>query len=196
LAKNTEPKVGQRVRALREQNGYSLRALAKRCGLSITSISQIERGENSPTVSTLHRLASALDVPIVEFFHAELAPKLVWIKRGSGLSSSLNGVVMESLGIGLDNQQLEPFRVSIKPGAGEVDHPISHPGEEFVHCLRGIIEYHVGDRNIQLARGDSLLFDATQPHTYNNPTRKHSEFLVVFYKTQASNHIQGIHMGE
>ncbi len=113
MAEITEPNVGLRLRSLREQQGLSLRALAERCGLSINAISQIERGENSPTVSSLHRLAVALNVPITDFFQEEARQTMVFVKRDQGLSSHSNGVVMESLGIGLFNQQLEPFRITI-----------------------------------------------------------------------------------
>lgn len=60
--------VGQRIRRLREQRQLSLRALARLCGLSTNAISLIERGENSPTVSSLHALATALGVSITDFF--------------------------------------------------------------------------------------------------------------------------------
>ena len=68
MIEQAEPNVGQRIRMLRDQRKLSLRALADRCGLSINAISLIERGENSPTVSSLHVLATALGVPITDFF--------------------------------------------------------------------------------------------------------------------------------
>ncbi|MBI3764264.1 MAG: helix-turn-helix transcriptional regulator, partial [Chloroflexi bacterium] len=60
--------VGGRVRALREESGMSLRALAKSSEMSPNALSQIERGNASPSVSTLNRLAAALGVPITAFF--------------------------------------------------------------------------------------------------------------------------------
>ncbi|MFZ2097760.1 MAG: helix-turn-helix transcriptional regulator, partial [Anaerolineales bacterium] len=81
MSENSEPNVGMRLRSLREEQGLSLRALAERCGLSINSISQIERGENSPTVSSLHRLATALKVPIATFFQDETKQTIVFVKR-------------------------------------------------------------------------------------------------------------------
>ena len=71
--------VGQQIRALREQQGLSLRALAERCGLSMNAISLIERGENSPTVSSLHLLALALNVPITAFFEAKQEQTVVFV---------------------------------------------------------------------------------------------------------------------
>ena len=133
-----------RLKTLRDQQGLSLRALVERCGLSINTISLIERGENSPTVSTLQRLASALNVPITDFFQDDTRQTVVFIKRDQGLRSKTNGTMMESRGIGLSDQQLEPFRMTVNPGAGNINDPIAHQGEEFIHCLEGEIEYSIG----------------------------------------------------
>ena len=63
--------VGLRLRVLREERGVSMRALARRSGLSANALSMIERGLASPSVSTLNKLAMALEVPIMAFFHSE-----------------------------------------------------------------------------------------------------------------------------
>ena len=191
---NTEPNVGLRLRLLREEQGLSLRALAERCRLSINAISQIERGENSPTVSSLHRLATALGVPIGDFFQDDARQTMVYVQRDSGLRSESSGVIMESLGIGLFNQQLEPFRVTIQPGVGNMEDPISHLGEEFVHCLEGEIEYTIGYQIFRLIQGDSLLFDATQSHAYHNPTDQPATILMIYKVSRDRPLVQQLHM--
>lgn len=194
MAEYSEPKVGLRIRSLRDQQGLSLRALAGRCGLSINAISQIERGENSPTVSTLHRLASALNVHITDFFQEEAKQTIVFVKRDQGLRSQSNGAVMESLGIGLFNQQLEPFRMVIQPGVGILEDPVTHSGQEFVHCLDGEIDYKIVNRVFTLASGDSLLFDATQLHGYHNRTDTQAVILAVFMAYQDQQLIRAMHL--
>lgn len=179
---------------MRDQRGLSLRALGEKCGLSINAISLIERGENSPTVSTLHRLATALSIPITEFFQEEARQTAVFVKRDRGLRSRSDGITLESLGIGLLNQQLEPFRLSIKPGAGNFDDPIAHSGEEFVHCLEGEVEYCVGDRVFRLEPGDSLLLEATQPHACHNPDRKPATILLVIQTSHDTELVRQLHL--
>ena len=93
---------------------------------------------------------------------------------------------MEGLGAGLPEQQLEPFLVTMEPGAGSAANPITHPGEEFVYCLEGEIEYRIGDRLYQLEAGDSLLFDATQPHCFCNRTETKAIVLLVFQAVEDS----------
>jgi len=194
MADHSELKVGARLKSLRDQRGLSLRALSMKCGLSTNAISLIERSENSPTVSTLQRLASALDVPITEFFQNEARQKVVFVKRNLGLRSQNNGGVMESLGIGLFNQQLEPFRMTIEPGAGNASDPIAHSGEEFIHCLEGTLDYSVGSRVYKLEQGDSLLFDATQLHAYQNPLQMPATILLVFHTSQDRQRVQQLHL--
>jgi transcriptional regulator with XRE-family HTH domain len=162
------PNVGPRIRTMREQRGLSLRALAERCNLSINAISLIERGGNSPTVSSLHLLATALGVKITDFFEDPHEHAVVYVKHDQRLATQGNGLLMESLGIGLRNQQLEPFMVTVEPGAGDAGESIVHPGQEFVYCLAGEIRYQIAGQVYCLESGDSLLFEATQPHCFWN----------------------------
>jgi transcriptional regulator with XRE-family HTH domain len=173
------PNVGAKVRAARESKGLSLRALAGRCGLSLNAISLIERGESSPTVSSLHLLAQALAVPITEFFHEENRLAAVHTRGNQRLGYRRTGLSMESLGLGLRDQQLEPFLITVEPGCGNTE-AVTHPGQEFVHCLSGEITYRMGAETYRLRRGDSLLLDATHPHSFQNTTGRRTTILVVF----------------
>lgn len=174
------PNVGPRIRAIREQRGFSLRALAERCNLSINAISLIERGENSPTVSSLHLLATALGVKITDFFEDARKHAVVLVRRDQRLATHAAGLLMESLGIGLRNQQLEPFMVTVDPGVGNTNETIIHPGQEFVYCLAGEIQYQVGGQIYGLKSGDSLLFEATQSHCFRNMGEFPAQVLLIF----------------
>lgn len=186
-------RVGARLRALREEQGLTLRGLADACGLSVNAISLIERGETSPTVSTLQRLAAALKVPITGFFQESTRRTAMLVRHSKGLRSLADGAEMECLGIGLDNQQLQPFRMVIAPGHGNFTDPVSHTGEEFVHCLVGEIDYLVGSDLFRLTEGDSLLFEAQQPHAYHNQSPAPATLLVIFQSGQDSHHIRRQH---
>jgi transcriptional regulator with XRE-family HTH domain len=196
MSQQEEPNVGQRIRAMREHRGLSLRALAERSGLSINAISLIERGENSPTVSSLHLLATALRVPITTFFEDESEQATVFVRRDRRLRSQSDGFVMESLGIGLRNQQMEPFLVTIEPGAGNVEEPITHSGEELVYCLEGAIEYRVGREAFHLQAGDSLLFEASQPHAMVNTASDLAVLILVFQVGDGRSPAGQHHLGE
>lgn len=181
------PNVGSRIRAIREQRKLSLRALAERCNLSVNAISLIERGENSPTVSSLHMLATALEVKITDFFeepHEKTA--VVFVQRDQRLSTQGATCSMESLGIGLRNQQIEPFLVTIVPSHSGCIDTVEHPGQEFVYCMEGEVHYQVGDQTYHLQPGDSLLFEATQRHGFWNTGDAPARFLLIFQGTEGS----------
>ena len=186
MTENSLPNVGSRIRAIREQRKLSLRALAERCNLSANAISLIERGDNSPTVSSLHALATALGVKIADFFEEAHDQAVVFVRRDQRLRTEGNGLVMESLGIGLHRQQIEPFLVTVEPGSDKGCDPITHPGQEFVYCLDGEIEYWVGGQDYHLTAGDSLLFAATQPHCFRNIGEHTGTLLFVFQTIEGS----------
>lgn len=174
------PNVGQRIRTLREESGMSLRALAERCGLSVNAISRIERGENSPTVASLHLLAKALAVPITEFFRSTADRSTVYVKHSQRTKMERSGLALESLGIGLRDQKLEPFIVRMQPAEHSHTEAITHAGQEFVYCLEGEISYQVNDTVYSLEPGDSLLFEASQPHRFWNGNDACALLLLVF----------------
>lgn len=194
MTAQTEPNVGANIRAIRERSGLSLRALAERCGLSVNAISLIERGENSPTVSSLRLLASALGVSITEFFQDEHEQAVVFVPPDARLSSRAGGITMESLGIGLRRQQLEPFMVTIEPGQGNADQPVSHAGEELVLALEGVVDYCVDERVYRLEPGASLLFDATLPHCFINNGRSTARLVMVFHAGDSTHMARRVHM--
>lgn len=180
MVQQKEPNVGHRIRELRKQRKLTLRGLAESCGLSANAISLIERGESSPTVSSLIQLATALDVSITDFFKETDRRSAVYVQHDRGLRYRSDCGELESLGTGLYNQQLEPFRMVIAPGLGRVNAPIAHPGQEFIYCLEGVIEYYVNGRRYRLKAGDSLLFESENPHFWRNITDTSATILMVF----------------
>lgn len=181
MDKRQPPDVGPRVRALRERRGLSMRALAELCELSPNAISLIERGITSPNVSTLHRLAGALQVHITEFFESRQdSTRLVLSRAGERPASAHEQTLLESLGSGLREQLMEPFEVTLQPGAGSGQQAMRHGGQELVYCLHGELEYTVEERSYLLCAGDALMFEARLPHSWRNPGQDPARFLMIF----------------
>ena len=189
------PDVGGRIRTLRVQQGLSLRALARRSGLSLNAISLIERGTNSPTVSSLHLLAGALSVPITDFFQDGSQQAVIFLKPAERLRTEAKGITLESLGSGIRNQQVEPFLLTVQPGSGNIEQAISHGGEEFVYCLQGEVDYKVGERVYPFEAGCSLLFDAALPHGFGNKRDKPALLLMVFHMSEGGHLARRLHIG-
>ena len=161
-----------------------MRGLAELCGLSPNAISLIERGATSPSVSTLHRLATALEVPITAFFEQQDEKVPLILSRGSQRKyTGTDSVLLESLGSGLDYQTLEPFVVTLKPGADSGKQGMVHDGHELVYCLQGELEYEVAGTQYRLAAGDAILFEARLAHRWRNLGPAPAVFLLIFQST-------------
>jgi transcriptional regulator with XRE-family HTH domain/predicted Fe-Mo cluster-binding NifX family protein len=177
-----EQLVGQRLRALRTRRGLSLRVLADASGLNINTLSLIENGKSSPSVSTLQQLATALDVPIASFFEAPVVSRQVVLTRAGERGETLvDGIRLEHLGEGLADNAVQPMLVHLPPEAGSGDQLLSHTGHEFVYCLAGSIQYQIGYEVYTLQSGDSLVFLAHQPHCWKNPGTCDAQMLLVVH---------------
>jgi len=175
-----EIRVGDRLRGIRAQMGLSIRALSEMSGLNVNTLSLIENGRTSPSVSTLQQLAQSLQVSITTFFetnHGE--KKAVFQKNGSRPRAAFAHGLMEDLGVGMPRYGAEPLIVVLNPNADSGKHPIVHTGREFVYCIEGQIAYTVDTDTYLLEPGDSLLFEAYLPHHWKNMDATPSRALLV-----------------
>lgn len=162
--------VGGRLRDLREERNLSMRALARMSGLSANALSMIERGKSSPSVSTLYKLAEALEVPITCFFRTETPhDEIVFQKSTARTRVPFHRGLWEGLGGEHFSGHVEPFMLTLESGANSGRFPMAHTGHEFVLCLRGKLEYQVENQHFVLEPGDSLLFAAELRHQWRNP---------------------------
>jgi transcriptional regulator with XRE-family HTH domain len=170
---------------MREERGLSLRALAQLCEMSPNTISLIERGASSPSVSTLDRLARALGVPITSLIAGPTEKAQVILTRASERTRSGSaGVLLESIGYGLEEQICDPFVVTLKRGASSGRRMMAHSGSELVFCLEGELDYEIAGEHYRLAPGDALLFRAELPHRWRNPNSGPAVFLLIMQVTE------------
>lgn len=179
--------VGNRLRSIRDERGYSQRELSQKSGISTNAISLIERDENSPSVSTLQALASALNVKMSYFFDEDQIQSVLHVKAGQRPAISSHGVQIEGLGAELNHQEMEPFHIRLAPNAESGDRQVVHTGHEFVYCLKGKVEYIIDGQIYPLETGDFLIFEAHQPHIWRNTSEKEAEFLLVLQTPNESN---------
>ena len=175
--------VGHRLRTVREERGLSQRELAQRAGVSTNAISLIERDENSPSVSTLQSLATALNVRMSYFFDDQKTTQVLHVKAANRPAISNGGVQIEGLDGKLDYQEMEPFLVSLQPISGSGERQVVHTGHELVYCLSGNVEYLIDGKIYPLEVGDILLFEAHLPHLWRNVTDKDATILLVLQST-------------
>lgn len=161
--------VGSRLKQLRIERGQSMRSLARASGLSTNALSMIERSRTSPSVSTLYKLADALEVPITAFFRTEPPrQKIVFRPSGERKNVEFKGGLWQGLGGEEFVGKLEPFIIQLEPGGESGPYGMLHAGDEFVLCLQGRIEYIVEEHRFFLESGDSLIFAAKMHHRWKN----------------------------
>jgi transcriptional regulator with XRE-family HTH domain len=186
--------VGDRLRELRAAQDLSLRVLAMKSGLSIHTLSMIEKGRTSPSVSTIYKLAEALNVPITYFFNPDNNRKqVIYMKADERTHMPFTRGVFEGLGGENFIGNIEPFLLTLESSANSGPQVMSHSGHEFVFCLRGAIEYHVENHIYELAPGDSLLFAAQLKHRWKNPGRTVATALVVVSSYDDEMDVHGMH---
>lgn len=186
--------VGRRLKDLRTRRGFSLRGLAERSGLSINTLSMIENGKTSPSVSTLQQMALALDVAITAFFESEpVERKIVFTQVDHRPTQIFGSTEMQNLGKELVNNAVQPFVITLQPRMGSGDRMIVHTGYEFVYCLSGSIHYQVENQDYYLHPGDSLVFEAHLPHCWENKDNIPSQILLIFYPSDEQEKPDGHH---
>ncbi len=172
--------VGARLRTLREGRQLSIRALAEASGLAVNTLSLIENGKTSPSVSTLQQVAVALGVPITSFFEPESPrSRVVFMPASQRVATDLPHGMLSDLGMGLAQRSIEPLLITLDPGAGSGSQSIVHPGQEFVFCLEGRIRYVVNGETYMLGPGDSLIFESSLPHGWENPEATPAQALLI-----------------
>ena len=177
-----EALIGNKIRELRGLRGLSLRKLAERSGLNINTLSMVENGKTSPSVSTLQQLARALDVSIAAFFASEpVSLHVVFTAHHNRPDAAFNNARMENLGKDLAGNAVQPFVVTLEPGAGSGERMIVHTGHEFVYCLSGRVLYMIEDKAYLLEPGDSLVFESHLPHRWQNICECQSQIILVLY---------------
>jgi transcriptional regulator with XRE-family HTH domain/predicted Fe-Mo cluster-binding NifX family protein len=191
---SAETLVGRCLRELRAKRGLSLRALAQVSGLNVNTLSLIENGKTSPSVSTLQQLAMALDVPIGAFFaSAPVEKRVVFTPAAERPEAAFGSTRMQNLGKDLAGSAVQPFVVTLEPGMGSGDRMIVHTGHEFVYCLSGSIRYQVDRETYDLNAGDSLVFEAHLPHCWENQGQATAQVLLVMHPADAREELGGRH---
>jgi transcriptional regulator with XRE-family HTH domain len=176
--------IGPRVRALREAMDLSLRDLAERSGVSAPMLSQVERGETSPTLQVASRIAAGLELRLSQLLRLDEQGVVSIVRagerrRGGGTS----GHAFEILTPPLPGQRAELSRHVLAAGAktgGKGDPPMHEPGSREIALVEsGTVVLHVNSAIHQLNEGDSVVFDADLPHHFENPGPDEASLLAV-----------------
>jgi transcriptional regulator with XRE-family HTH domain len=191
------PEIGERLRAARTARGIGVRALSRLVGVSGSTISQIELGNVMPSVATLYRLVSVLQISMDDLFAVDAVPPEPGATAGDDRPRSTaqspvvrhderpsiklaSGVRWERLSNAADHGV--EFIWSRYDANGEscpADALIRHGGKEFGYVQGGRLGVTLGFETYELEAGDSISFDSTQPHRFFALDGKPADVLWV-----------------
>ena len=177
------PGIGPRVRALREARGLSLRDLAQRSAVSAPMLSQVERGETSPTLAVAQKIAAGLELSLSQLLRLDERQRVALVRRPDRRTVRRDGHRVEELTLPLPGERASLTMHQLKPGGrtgGPDDRPIHAPGSRETIVVEGgrlalVVD---GERHV-LDEGDAVTFDGDLPHHFENPGRREARFLAV-----------------
>src|SRR5918994_5687917 len=175
--------LGARVRALREAMDLSLRDLAERSGVSAPMLSQVERGETSPTLAVASKIAAGLELTLSQLLRLDEDHHVVVSRGGRRRRFSHGGHQFEELTPPLPGQRADVSVHTLKPGArtgAAGDPPMHEPGSrETAVVLEGELALAVDGTRHDLRAGDAVTFDADLTHHFENQGPDPTRFLAV-----------------
>jgi XRE family transcriptional regulator, regulator of sulfur utilization len=179
----SEGTVGARVKSLREAMDLSLRDLAERSGVSAPMLSQVERGDTSPTLAVAEKIAAGLDLTLSQLLRLDEDRHVVIVRAGEGRVRRRRGHRTEELTPPLPGQRADISAHTLAPGAatgGPDDPPLHEPGSrETAVVLGGEAELFIDGQRHELAQGDSVTFDADLPHHFENNAETDARLIAI-----------------
>jgi transcriptional regulator with XRE-family HTH domain len=177
--------LGARVKALREASSLSLRDLAARSGVSAPMLSQVERGDTSPTLTVAARIAAGLELRLSQLLRLDEDGAVTIVRAGERQrgGNARRGHRFEVMTSGQPGQRAELSRHTLAPGGatGASDDPPMHePGSRETALVEqgGVVLVCDGQRH-ELKKGDCVTFDADLPHHFENSGAEDASLLAV-----------------
>ena len=189
--------IGRRIAAYRTERGMRVSDLARGAGVSPSLISQIERGQSRPSVSTLFAMAETLNLPVDAFFRespagasavsqranrARADPYVV--RRADRAAIDINGGVRWERLTPTTLRDVEFLELVYAPSAESSPTLYRHPGTEMVVVLSGHLDIHLGFECYHLEPGDSMHFSSALPHRYVNPTQQTTRAVTTILRDE------------
>ena len=163
--------IGIRLMAVRKTKGLSQRELAKRVGVTNSTISLIEQNKVSPSISSLKKVLDGIPISLAEFFTLDLPDEgaddpFYLPEQMPDLGN--NELHYFLVGQRRKNRQMCILREVMPPGSDTGDTMLSHDGEEGGVVLQGKVEITVGEVVRVLGPGESYYFESRKPHRFRN----------------------------
>ena len=188
---NTNKKLGERIKQLREAKFISLAEMAERSGLDISQITKVEETEDFPSLAPLIKIARVLGVRLGTFLddNDDIGPVVSRKEQHNKTISFSTSDTKEhkhmdyyALSASKSGRHMEPFIIRIAPTETGINFVTStHEGEEFIYCLGGCVEITYGNSMYVLEEGDSIYYDSIVAHHVHAADEQGAKILAVVY---------------
>lgn len=159
--------IGERLRYLRGRHKLSQRELAKRAGVTNSTISLIESNQMNPSVGALKRILDGIPIGLSEFFAIEPErPHQAFFRADELIEIGKGRISFRQLGESMSGRKLQVLKEHYQPGADTGRVLLVHDGEEGGIVISGRIEVTVGDERRILGPGDAYYFESRRPHRF------------------------------
>lgn len=173
-----------RLKASREERGFTLDELADRTGIDRETLAKVETGETFLPLGHLIKLSKVLSMRMAdvisegqEAFTIVRADRRQSVARFGQAKETKHGYEYASLAPGKKDRKMEPFIVTLYPAS--TDEASVHDGQEFIYVLEGEMEAVVGDTRDLLGPGDAIYYDSTTKHLVRAYGDKPAKILAV-----------------
>ena len=177
--------IGERLKGLRDVLDIPAEEIANLCGITLEQYEKMENGESELSVANLQKIAKEYYVSLdVLLFGEEPHMSTYFLTRkGQGMSiERRKAYKYQSLASGFRGRKADPFIVTVEPKPADAPKERnSHNGQEFNMVLEGSMELTIGQKAVILNEGDSIYFDATQPHGMRALNDEPVKFLAIIF---------------
>lgn len=178
----TSGRLGERVRALRRERGWTLEMLAERSGVSRAMISKLERGEKNPTLVVAAKVAEGLGMNLSQLVSVEEKSKVVVVPRERRMTmrDPETGFERQLLSPSLGGRGVEFMRNVVPENSTSGELPPHRRGvEQYVVVERGRLRAVLGGEEYVLEEGDAAYFEADVAHRFDNAGEGECSYYLV-----------------
>jgi transcriptional regulator with XRE-family HTH domain len=171
--------IGEGIRRERLRRGLTLAQLATQVNLTVSALSQIERGASDPSISSLRRIAQAFDVPMFQFMVGTSQREIV-VRRDRRTKLNFPDRELEYELVSADTSgEFEVLSLTISPGGSTGAAASGHASEECAVVLAGEVVAEVAGQLYGLGAGDSIKIHRELPHRFINESTAQADLLII-----------------
>ncbi len=176
--------VGKRLKSTRQSRNMTLDAVSELTGVSKPMIGQIERGQSSPTVNTLWKIATGLKIPFSVFLQEHESEYTVVDLQEENMISEENGKMRVYTLFSFDpSRNFEVFYIEFDSGCSHCSNKHDDCVEEYIFVIQGKLDMSLNGTKITLKEKQSIRFKANIPHSYINPYEDICKiYNIIFYQ--------------